>query len=44
LPRADGRRNREALLSRAAELMAERGPAVPLDEIARASGVGNATL
>jgi AcrR family transcriptional regulator len=44
LPRADGRRNREALLSRAAELIAEQGPAVPLDEIARAAGVGNATL
>jgi AcrR family transcriptional regulator len=44
LPRADGRRNREALLSRAAELIAEQGPVVPLDEIARAAGVGNATL
>jgi AcrR family transcriptional regulator len=44
LPRADGRRNREALLSRAAELIAEQGPGVPLDEIARAAGVGNATL
>lgn len=44
LPRADSRRNREALLSHAAELMAERGPAVPLDEIAKAAGVGNATL
>jgi AcrR family transcriptional regulator len=44
LPRADGRRNREALLSQAAELIAEQGPAVPLDEIARAAGVGNATL
>lgn len=43
-PRADGRRNREALLAKAAELIAERGPAVPLDEIARAAGVGNATL
>jgi AcrR family transcriptional regulator len=44
LPRADGRRNREVLLSRAADLIAEQGPAVPLDEIARAAGVGNATL
>lgn len=43
-PRADSRRNREALLSHATELMAERGPAVPLDEIAKAAGVGNATL
>jgi AcrR family transcriptional regulator len=44
VPRADGRRNREALLSQAAELIAEHGPAVALDEIARAAGVGNATL
>jgi AcrR family transcriptional regulator len=44
VPRADGRRNREALLARAAELIAEQGPEVPLDEIARAAGVGNATL
>jgi AcrR family transcriptional regulator len=43
-PRADARRNREALLAQAAELIAEQGPAVPLDEIARAAGVGNATL
>jgi len=43
-PRADARRNREALLSQAAELIAEHGPAVALDEIARAAGVGNATL
>ena len=44
MPRADARRNREALLSRAAELIAEHGPAVALDEVARAAGVGNATL
>jgi AcrR family transcriptional regulator len=44
VPRADARRNREALLSQAAELIAEHGPAVALDEIARAAGVGNATL
>jgi hypothetical protein len=36
--------DRNALLSQAAELIAERGPAVPLDEIARAARVGNATL
>lgn len=42
--RADGRRNREALIAQAAELIAERGAAVPLDEIARTAGVGNATL
>ena len=44
VPRADARRNREALLSQAAELIAEHGPAVALDDIARAAGVGNATL
>lgn len=44
MPRADGRRNREALLSQAAELIAEHGTSVALDEIARAAGVGNATL
>lgn len=44
MARADGRRNREALLAVAAELIAEQGPEVPLDEIARAAGVGNATL
>ena len=44
VPRADARRNREALLSQAAELIAEHGPAVALDEVARAAGVGNATL
>ncbi|HEY6500313.1 MAG TPA: helix-turn-helix domain-containing protein [Streptosporangiaceae bacterium] len=44
MPRADARRNREALLSQATELIAEHGPAVALDEVARAAGVGNATL
>ena len=44
MTRADGRRNRAALLAVAAELIAEQGPEVPLDEIARAAGVGNATL
>lgn len=42
--RADARRNRERLLARAVELVAERGPDVPLDLIARSAGVGNATL
>jgi AcrR family transcriptional regulator len=42
--RADARRNRETLLARAVELVAERGPDVPLDLIARSAGVGNATL
>jgi hypothetical protein len=43
VPRADARRNREALLSQAAELIAEHGPAVALDEVVQAAGVGNAT-
>ncbi len=43
-PRADAARNRETLLAHATELIAERGPGVALDEIARAAGLGNATL
>jgi AcrR family transcriptional regulator len=43
-PRADARRNREMLLTSAAELVAEHGPDVPLDLIAKSAGVGNATL
>jgi AcrR family transcriptional regulator len=43
-PRADALRNREALLAHATELVAEHGPGVPLDTIARSAGVGNATL
>lgn len=43
-PRADAHRNRESILARAVELIAEDGPLVPLDRIARAAGVGNATL
>lgn len=42
--RADSRRNRAALLTQAIQLIAERGPDVKLDQIARSAGVGNATL
>src|SRR5215217_6480208 len=42
--RADARRNYEQLLAAAGELVAERGPQVPLDDVARRAGVGIATL
>lgn len=42
--RADARRNAERLVSAAREVFAERGVDVPMDDIARAAGVGNATL
>jgi AcrR family transcriptional regulator len=42
--RADARRNRERILRAAREAFAAEGIAVPLDEIARRAGVGNATL
>jgi AcrR family transcriptional regulator len=42
--RADARRNQEQILSAARDMIAERGPDVPLDEIARRAGVGSATL
>jgi AcrR family transcriptional regulator len=42
--RADARRNRDALLATAAELFAEQGVDVSLEEIARRSGVGIGTL
>jgi AcrR family transcriptional regulator len=42
--RADADRNRAALLAAAARLFDERSPEVPLDEIAKAAGVANATL
>jgi AcrR family transcriptional regulator len=42
--RADAARNRSQLLEVARALFAERGLDVPLDEIARRAGVGNATL
>lgn len=42
--RADAALNRDRILSAAAELFAERGLGVPLEEIARQAGVGVATL
>ncbi|MFG2139527.1 TetR/AcrR family transcriptional regulator [Streptomyces sp. NPDC048650] len=42
--RADALRNRERIIAAARETMVEFGPDVPLDEIARRAGVGNATL
>jgi len=42
--RADAARNRSQLIDEARLLFAERGLDVPLDEIARRAGVGNATL
>nr|WSX52110.1 TetR/AcrR family transcriptional regulator [Streptomyces sp. NBC_00974] len=42
--RRDARRNRELLLASARKAFAEQGLDVPLDEIARRAGVGNATL
>ncbi|MCS0600313.1 TetR/AcrR family transcriptional regulator [Streptomyces sp. LP11] len=43
-PRADAVRNRERIVSAAREMFVEHGPDVPLDEIARRAGVGNATV
>jgi AcrR family transcriptional regulator len=43
-PRADATRNRERIVSAAREALVECGPEVPLDEVARRAGVGNATL
>ncbi|MGW6458551.1 TetR/AcrR family transcriptional regulator [Streptomyces sp. NPDC055078] len=43
-PRADALRNRERIVTAARDMFVEFGPAVPLDEIARRAGVGNATL
>jgi len=42
--RADARRNAEQLLAAARDVVVERGPGAPLDEIARRAGVGIATL
>lgn len=42
--RADAARNLDRLLAAARDLFAERGPGIPLDEVARRAGVGNATL
>ncbi|EKX68864.1 TetR/AcrR family transcriptional regulator [Streptomyces ipomoeae] len=43
-PRADALRNRERIVTAAREMFVEFGPEVPLDEIARRAGVGNATV
>ncbi|MFE6779284.1 TetR/AcrR family transcriptional regulator [Streptomyces sp. NPDC057702] len=42
--RADALRNRERIIAAAREVFVENGADVPLDEIARRAGVGNATL
>jgi len=42
--RADAARNRAAIVGAAREVFAEHGLDVPLDEIARRAGTGNATL
>ncbi|MFJ8083624.1 TetR/AcrR family transcriptional regulator [Streptomyces sp. NPDC096205] len=42
--RADALRNRERIVTAAREMFTELGPDVPLDEIARRAGVGNATV
>jgi AcrR family transcriptional regulator len=42
--RADARANRDAIVAAAAELYAQHGPDVPFAEIAKAAGVGRATL
>lgn len=42
--RADARRNRDAVLAAAAEAFATRGVEAPLEDIARAAGVGVGTL
>ncbi|TPQ16365.1 TetR/AcrR family transcriptional regulator [Streptomyces sporangiiformans] len=43
-PRADALRNRERIVAAAREMFVELGADVPLDEIARRAGVGNATV
>ncbi|WP_317890549.1 TetR/AcrR family transcriptional regulator [Acidicapsa ligni] len=43
-PRADAMRNRERILEVAKEVFTQDGAAASLDEIARQSGIGNATL
>ncbi|WP_447039180.1 TetR/AcrR family transcriptional regulator [Streptomyces sp. DSM 118878] len=43
-PRADALRNRERIVNAAREMFVEYGPDVPLDEVARRAGVGNATV
>ncbi|MEU6348167.1 TetR/AcrR family transcriptional regulator [Streptomyces sp. NPDC047072] len=43
-PRADALRNRERIVTAAREMFTEFGCDVPLDDIARRAGVGNATV
>ncbi|MCH0540221.1 TetR/AcrR family transcriptional regulator [Streptomyces sp. MUM 203J] len=43
-PRADALRNRERIVAAGRQMFVEHGVDVPLDEIARRAGVGNATL
>jgi AcrR family transcriptional regulator len=43
-PRADAERNRERILEVAKEVFTRDGAAASLDDIARRSGIGNATL
>ncbi|BFO22335.1 TetR/AcrR family transcriptional regulator [Streptomyces sp. KM77-8] len=43
-PRADALRNRERIVAAAREMFVEFGPDVPLDDVARRAGVGNATV
>ncbi|GAA4615955.1 TetR/AcrR family transcriptional regulator [Saccharopolyspora hordei] len=42
--RADARRNRDRIINAARTAFAERGPEVPMEEIARCAGVGTGTL
>ncbi|MGC5015183.1 TetR/AcrR family transcriptional regulator [Streptosporangium sp. DT93] len=42
--RADARLNREQIIEAARALITERGPEVPMEEVARRAGVGAATL
>ena len=44
MARADAARNADRLIAAARELVAEQGAEVPLDEVAKRAGVGNATL
>lgn len=43
-PRADAVRNRERIVAAAREMLVEFGADVPLDDVARRAGVGNATV
>lgn len=42
--RADARRNQERILAAARDMIVERGPDVPLDDVARRAEVGSGTL